>query len=331
MPLISVIVPVYKVEPYLHRCVDSILAQTFTDFELILVDDGSPDTCGAICDEYAAKDARIHVIHQANGGLSAARNAGIDWAFQNSDSRWLAFIDSDDWVHPRYLELLYSAAAEYKVKVSCCGIQTLQDDHPECPEYDKAEVLDWETYLMKPLLQVSVAVCKLYAKELFDELRYPVGKVHEDEYLTYKLLFLAQKIACFSAELYYYYQRQASITQAPFSLRRLDLIPALEERIDFTKQHGHRPLLVHDLDLFLYVCMRDAARIQQLESLPDDVREHEVRTLRRHVRTILLRYSFLYLPLWENRRYFAFAFPVLGALPKAIYHIFKPPSDQIAP
>ena len=103
MPQISVIVPVYKVEPYLRRCVDSILGQTFTDFELILVDDGSPDNCPAICDEYARKDTRVHVIHQENGGLSAARNAGIDWAFANSDSQWLTSVDSDEWVHPEML------------------------------------------------------------------------------------------------------------------------------------------------------------------------------------------------------------------------------------
>ena len=108
MPLISVIVPVYKVEEYLSRCVDSILSQTFEDFELILIDDGSPDNCGKICDEYTKKDNRVHVIHQENGGLSSARNAGIDWAFENSDSEWLTFIDSDDWVHIQYLDLLLS-------------------------------------------------------------------------------------------------------------------------------------------------------------------------------------------------------------------------------
>jgi glycosyltransferase involved in cell wall biosynthesis len=111
MPAISVIVPVYKVEKYIHRCVDSILGQTFTDFELILVDDGSPDSCGAICDEYAAKDSRV-VIHQENGGLSAARNAGIEWSFDHSNSGWMTFIDSDDWVHPQYLELLHRACLE---------------------------------------------------------------------------------------------------------------------------------------------------------------------------------------------------------------------------
>ena len=107
MGRISVIVPVYKVENYLHRCVDSILGQSFADFELILVDDGSPDNCGSICDAYAVKDSRIRVIHQENGGLSAARNAGIDWVFAHSDSQWLTFIDSDDWIHGSFLQILH--------------------------------------------------------------------------------------------------------------------------------------------------------------------------------------------------------------------------------
>ena len=120
MPLISVIVPVYKVEPYLSRCIDSILAQTFTDFELILINDGSPDNCGKICDEYAQKDNRIHVIHKENGGLSSARNAGIDWAFANSNSQWLTFIDSDDWIHHEYLELLLSGATSTNTDICVC-------------------------------------------------------------------------------------------------------------------------------------------------------------------------------------------------------------------
>ena len=120
MANISVIVPVYKVEQFLSRCVDSILAQTYPDFEVILVDDGSPDNCGEICDGYARTDSRIHVIHQENGGLSAARNSGIDWTFENSDSRWLAFVDSDDWVHPDFLKVLYETAEQTLCKISAC-------------------------------------------------------------------------------------------------------------------------------------------------------------------------------------------------------------------
>ena len=112
MPDISVIVPVYKVENFIHRCVDSILCQSFQDFELILVDDGSPDSCGIICDAYARQDSRIHVIHQKNGGLSAARNSGIDWVLANSDSHWLSFVDSDDWVHPDFLKAVFTEPKE---------------------------------------------------------------------------------------------------------------------------------------------------------------------------------------------------------------------------
>ena len=118
MAAISVIVPVYKVERYLKRCVDSILDQTFRDFELILVDDGSPDRCGEICEKYAEKDKRIVVLHRENGGLSAARNTGLDWIFANSNSTYVTFIDSDDWVHPQYLEILSRVIESNNVAVS---------------------------------------------------------------------------------------------------------------------------------------------------------------------------------------------------------------------
>lgn len=188
MPQISVIVPVYKVEPYLHRCVDSILAQTFTDFELILVDDGSPDNCGAICDEYAAKDERVRVIHQKNGGLSAARNAGIDWAFANSDSAWLAFVDSDDWVHPQYLEKLYRAAAESGVKLAVCAYIETETEVRHAPAENNWREYDWKDFFVQESINSIISVNKLYAKALFSGLRYPAGRLHEDEFLSPRLL-----------------------------------------------------------------------------------------------------------------------------------------------
>ena len=125
---ISVIVPVYKVEPYLRKCVDSVLGQTFKDFELILVDDGSPDNCGKICDEYAAADDRVKVIHQANGGLSAARNAGIDWVMAYSKSEYITFIDSDDWVADTYLERLYEGVG-LGAEISVVGMARAFDEN----------------------------------------------------------------------------------------------------------------------------------------------------------------------------------------------------------
>ena len=187
MPSISVIVPVYKVEQFLHRCVSSILAQSFTDYELILVDDGSPDACGSLCDAYAAQYGHIHVIHQKNGGLSAARNSGIDWAFANSESQWLAFIDSDDWVHPEYLEYLYRAAKETDSKISVCGFYRTGGETGERVNLFSCEALSADDYYCNEELHeglTATAWNKLYHKSLFEILRYPVGKLHEDEFTT---------------------------------------------------------------------------------------------------------------------------------------------------
>lgn len=234
MPQISVIVPVYNVEPYIHRCVDSILAQTFTDFELILVDDGSPDNCGKICDEYAEKDSRIRVIHQENGGLSVARNAGIDWAFNNSDSLWLSFVDSDDWVRSEYLELLYIAAIEHNVAVSVCGYTETTGDEPDIAEgYIESQIWTPEDFYMERHVDAIVAWGKLYRKECFQTMRYPVGKIHEDEYVTYRILFEREKLVFVDASLYAYYVNPKGITKSEWTLQRLDAIDALEEQILF--------------------------------------------------------------------------------------------------
>ncbi|RGM21729.1 glycosyltransferase family 2 protein [Eubacterium sp. OM08-24] len=164
--LISVIVPVYKVEEYIYRCVDSILAQSFKDFELILVDDGSPDNCGKICDEYAQKDKRITVIHKENGGLSDARNTGIDWALKNSNSNWITFIDSDDWVHTDYLKNLYNAVKENNVDISVCGYvnTTGEDDlHTKNSEINTL-LCTPEDFFINNNINAVVAWGKLYKK-----------------------------------------------------------------------------------------------------------------------------------------------------------------------
>ena len=240
MPTITVIVPVYKVEKYIFRCVDSILGQTFADFELILVDDGSPDNCGAICDEYAAKDSRIVVIHQENGGLSAARNAGIDWAFANSDSQWLTFIDSDDWVHPEYLQRLLDAAVENNVAVSISGYAETDGTEPEIsPETLAPVIWNTEDFYVKHNVNATIACGKLYRKECFLQVRYPLGKLHEDEFTTYKILFAFSTVAYIPAPLYAYYSNPESIMQSAWSSKRLVAYDALESQIAFFDKHGY--------------------------------------------------------------------------------------------
>lgn len=239
MPEISVIVPVYKVEAYLHRCVDSILAQTFSDFELILVDDGSPDNCPEICDKYAEKDNRIKVIHQKNGGLSAARNAGIDWVFANSDSDYFAFIDSDDWVHPRYLELLHKAIKKYNTAVSMCRLERTDEYIDKYNENVLEPILmnTEDAYIDEPI--AAVAYNKLYKRECFNEIRYPLGKIHEDEFTTYKILFAYKSIAVIQDTLYFYFTNPNGIMRTKWSPKRLHAIEAVEEQIKFFKENGY--------------------------------------------------------------------------------------------
>lgn len=239
MPKISVIVPVYKVEKYLNRCVDSILTQTFTDFECILVDDGSPDNCGKICDEYAKKDKRVKAIHKQNGGLSDARNKGIDWTFENSDSQWIAFIDSDDWVHTKYLELLYETAVNNNVKISSCGYIAVKDKKEDEKILDVTIAVDAPENMFKKGYKYceynfSIAWGRLYRKELFKNIRYPFGRLHEDEFTTYKLIYACDKVAVIEAPLYYYFQNEGGIMASEVSPKRMsDELDARKEQLDF--------------------------------------------------------------------------------------------------
>lgn len=245
MANISVIVPVYKVEPFLNRCVDSILNQTYEDFEVVLVDDGSPDTCGEICDAYAQKDGRVHVIHQVNGGLSAARNVGIDWVFANSSSRWLAFVDSDDWIHPDFLKVLYAVAEETACKISACGFfRSGGEGFPEQP-YDVALRIGSAEYYCGSYHEGQTAVVwnKLYHKSLFKHLRYPVGKLHEDEFTTYRAVYQAERVGVTPRILYAYYQNPGGIMKSPWSPRRMDVLEAFSQQVEFARSRGDERLL----------------------------------------------------------------------------------------
>ena len=218
-PLISVIVPVYKVEQYLPKCVDSILNQTYRNLEVILVDDGSPDTCGVICDAYAEKDPRVKVIHKENGGLSSARNAGIDIA----QGEYFGFVDSDDWIEPEMYETLYSGIQKYDAKVAYGGRYDVDGKTGGrivglCPE--KEECISGIEMLGRTFLWDrcdSAAWDKLYHRSLFDEIRYPQGFNSEDIAIFYKLMELTDKVVMCNKPLYNYLHRPNSITTAKLS------------------------------------------------------------------------------------------------------------------
>lgn len=241
-PQICVIVPVYKVEKYIHRCVDSILAQSFRDFELILVDDGSPDNCGAICEEYAAMDKRVRVLHRKNGGLSAARNTGIAWMLENSTCPYLTFIDSDDWIHPQYLQILLHSMESSGAEVSMVGrvytdqftgIYDCMNPLPEPVLYGP------EALFLSREWDFNYAWGKLYHAEQFHALRYPEGKNFEDVFTTYQVLFSVEKIALADVGLYFYFRNAEGISHSPWNPKEQVILEGMEQQLAFYKEKGY--------------------------------------------------------------------------------------------
>lgn len=248
MPKVSVIVPVYNVEQYIHRCVDSILNQTFTDFELILINDGSTDNSGKFCDEYTKVDSKVHVIHQKNSGQSVARNIGIDWTFEHSNSEYVTFVDSDDWVHKKYLEILYNSAATNNIDICCCGFMWNLNyvDDRIINSYDV--IYGTSDELISTIKEyhefnTGVPVCRLYKKSCFKNIRFPAGKYFEDEFTIYKILYQCRRIAVVKEILYYYYQNPSGAMRLkPSFARSTDKIDALTEQMHFYYKNNAKHL-----------------------------------------------------------------------------------------
>lgn len=238
-PLISVIVPVYKTERYLRRCVNSICAQTYTNLEIILVDDGSPDNSGALCDALAQEDGRIRVVHKVNGGLSSARNAGLDVM----NGEYVCFVDSDDLIHEQMCRILYDRLVQQKADVSCCGIANF--DGEKILSYFNPNLDDMFTLLreeaMKELsknYRITNSMCdKLYKAEIFNGLRLKEGILYEDAQVQHFCLHRAQRITYTAQPLYYYFLSPGSILRGEFSTRHYDCIAASLERIAFFEAH----------------------------------------------------------------------------------------------
>lgn len=268
MPKISVIVPVYNVEAYLVPCINSILAQSFSDFELILVDDGSPDSCPAICDAYVAQDSRVVVIHQENQGQAAARNAGV----AKARGQWVCFVDSDDIIQPQMLELLLKAAEDTGAKISMCGAS----EGTELPlgfmreassSYSAASVDD--TYLLYLCENVAYRAWTIWAK-LIDRkiiLKYPFtpGRIYEDNAVVCKWLVEAGTVCDMDAKLYFYRVNPQGTTKSAFNIKHLDYLWALGELVAFFKPIHYPAMRRKFCSLYMtesarfYLCARDAA------------------------------------------------------------------------
>lgn len=235
-PLISVVVPIYNVEKYLRRCVESIRCQTYSNLEIILVDDGSPDSCGKICDAYRNTDNRIKVIHKKNGGLSDARNVGIKIA----PGEYITCIDSDDFISPFFIDNLWTAIQESKCEIATSWFVDYYegDDITESKKLDinDVQVLNKEEFYKKLLYQDGVEISawgKLYKAELFKGVEYPTGKLYEDIPTTYLLVEKVTKIAVIPNIDYFYFQRKTSIAQANFSLQKMDAINHMNDFRNF--------------------------------------------------------------------------------------------------
>jgi len=249
-PLISVIVPVYKVEPYLDKCISSIANQTYKNLGIILVDDGSPDNCPAMCDAWAEKDSRIRVIHKPNGGLSDARNAGMAVA----TGELMAFVDSDDWIVPDMYEYLYQRLTEDNSDIAACGVQMVWEDKKLCRmltrtgscvlnQEEAMQAIIEESWLKQPVWY------KIYKTALVRDILFPKGKYHEDVFWSYQAVGSAQKVSVSDYIGYYYLQHGGSIMGEGYSLKRLDAVEAKAQRCAYIQERfsALSPLAVKDL------------------------------------------------------------------------------------
>lgn len=243
--MISVIVPIYNVEKYLIKCIESIINQTYKNLEIILVDDGSPDNCPSICDEYAKKDDRIKVIHKENGGLSDARNVGID----ASTGEYLAFVDSDDYISCDMLEKLYCRIVKDESDLAICNLNYV-DESDRILDVGTIQVEDKlvdEIVFWNELYGVNYAYCvvawnKLYRRKLFENVRYEKGRLHEDEYIIHQIVSQCNRISFLKDKCYNYLQRSDSIMGKSFSVKRLDFSEASIKRSLYFKKRRWQQL-----------------------------------------------------------------------------------------
>lgn len=244
-PLISIIVPIYKVERYLERCIESIVKQTYHNLEIILVDDGSPDSCPSICDIWKGRDKRIKVIHKVNGGLSEARNVGIEVA----TGEWIAFIDSDDYIEATYIEDMYDAGIRTNVDIIECGVLFVNEEGKILRDRSiKTEVTLSKIEALKQLIiekgVYQTVWNKLYKSRIIKNIKFEVGRQHEDDFWTYQIIDQVDRITILPKNLYYYLQREKSIMGNGYTLKRLDGLEARNDRMKFLKKYSELDILL---------------------------------------------------------------------------------------
>ncbi len=307
MSLISIIVPVYNVEKYLFRCLESILNQTYQDFELVLVDDGSLDDSGKICDQYAENDKRIHVFHQENKGQGAARNLALNWVYKNSDSQYITFIDSDDLVHPRYVELLLKAIQKHNTKISQClyiesadfsGFEDLTEESISISA--KEAYIDWYCAFM---------CCKMFHIDCLRNIRFPEGQIYEDVAIWYQILFAEKQLSIVEDKLYFYCVNPTSTVRSAWSPKRLAQVDVWNQQIEYINKLGDQQVLHTALKRGCWVYKHQCEEI----SISSLVSESEKRLYRKEIiqklQAVLMHYKEDLKEIGIYNTYFEFAYP----------------------
>ena len=265
--LVTVIIPVYKVEQYLPRCVDSVLAQTYRNLEIFLVDDGSPDDCGRICDEYAEKDGRIKVIHKENGGLSDARNAALDVCA----GEYISFVDSDDYVSEDFIESLIHAIRTHHTRLAVCGIMKFNESGKMHVDYSPSgtEKIASGEEMMETVWRPA-AWNKLYHRDLFQNIRFPYGKLYEDMFIYHDILAQIDRLSFTGKNSYYYNNRQNSIINRKYDIRNTDAIEGLDLRVKKLRELHYDDLADRQLPILFNQTVEAFVRIKDANGTEKD-------------------------------------------------------------
>lgn len=305
-PLIDVVVPVYKVEDYLGECIESILGQTYENIRLFLVDDGSPDKCGEICDQYAAKDDRVHVIHKENAGVAMARNDGIDVA----DAPFIIFADSDDYYEKDAIQHLYDLQQQYDADCVVGGCVKLFEQPDKTYELENttlkdgvAEKVSADEAMKKVLLNGSAIWNRLFKREIFKELRFPAGRVNDDEYTVLRAYNICNTVVFSQHPTYIYRIRANSITTSSFSLRKVDVFKNALDNMNFIKEE--RPHLVKEAEfkyifsaLYCYWNLRRMDRGEKeneaFKNIKTELKTDSMRAIKKNNPYLKLPYKLLY-------------------------------------
>ena len=288
MAQITVMMAAYNAGNYIRRALDSLRKQTFSDFDVIIVNDGSKDDTGSIADEYVRMDSRIHVIHQKNSGVCVTRNNCLDWAYASSDSQWVIFVDSDDWVHPEFLERLLGAAQKHNVLISACGYEETTGADPVIDPRD-LEPVCWKTmeFYQANYVNAIMTCCKLYHKSCYKDIRHPTDNYFDDEFVSYRMLYAQERMTVIPAPLYAYFVNTTGLTKKKWTPKLLDAWVAYEEQIAFFEKEGRR-----DLMRFRYRGWMDNAVVndkaaQEAEDTPEVIAARK--RIRRETRKLLRR------------------------------------------